>query len=249
MTLLDQVALVTGGGGGLGMATTALLAKAGAHVCVTFHSKRDEAEAACKTVKQAGRNSAYVHLDQSDPASVERAIGETVRKFGRLDILINNAGKARPVPFADLTALRPDIWDDLMQTNLRGPFLMTRAAAPHLRARKAGRVVNVGAMIGLTPAGSSIAQAVSKAGVIHLTRCLAVALAPDVTVNCVAPGLMEDTGMTHNLPSEYIQGIRKRSVLQRNAAIDDVAEQIIRFCQSNSITGQTVVIDGGIFFH
>ena len=101
-----------------------------------------------------------------------------IEQLGQLDILVNNAATNIPVLFPDLDALTPEIWDQLFNTNLRGPFLMARAAAPHLRKSDAGRIVNVGAMIGLMPAGSSIAQAVTKAGVIHLTRCLAVALAP-----------------------------------------------------------------------
>jgi 3-oxoacyl-[acyl-carrier protein] reductase len=104
-------------------------------------------------------------------------------------------------------------------------------------------------MIGFTPAGSSIAQAVSKAGVIHLTRCLAVALAPDVTVNCVAPGVMEGTRMSSGMPQEYLENARKKAILNRTTAVEDVAQQIVEFCQADSITGQTIVIDGGTFFH
>jgi 3-oxoacyl-[acyl-carrier protein] reductase len=169
--------------------------------------------------------------------------------LGGIDILINNAGAAQPVPFPDLEALTPEIWDDLMNTNLRGPFLVTRAAAPYLRKSDGGRVVNIGAMIGLKPAGSSIAQAVSKAGVIHLTRCLAVALAPDVTVNCVAPGLMEGTNITSGLPDDYLEGLRKMAILNKTTGIEDVVMQIVQFCQAETVTGQVLVIDGGIHFH
>jgi 3-oxoacyl-[acyl-carrier protein] reductase len=249
MDLTDRVALVTGGSSGLGAATAKALAGAGTNVCVTFRGNTDGAAAVCDAIEKAGRRSFSIFLDQADPASVDAAVAKTVQEFGRLDVLVNNAGKARPVPFADLTALRPEIWDDLMQTNLRGPFLVTRAAAPHLVQTGEGRIVNVAAMIGLTAAGSSIAQAVSKAGVIHLTRCLAVALAPDVTVNCVAPGLMEGTEMTKAVTREYIEAARKRAILNRTTVVDDVAEQIVRFCRADSVTGQTAVIDGGVFFH
>ena len=249
MELTDRVALVTGGGGGLGLATTKALARSGADVCVSYLGNKDGAVAACDHVTAAGRRAAFVQLDQKDPASVEAAIQGTIGQLGQLDILINNAATSNPVPFPDLAALTPEIWDHLFNTNLRGPFLMARAAALHLRKSSAGRIVNVGANIGLTPAGSSIAQAVTKAGVIHLTRCLAVALAPDVTVNCVAPGLMEGTQMSRRGPQARIDAMRERALLKHNTSIQDVADQIVQFCRAESITGQALVIDGGIHFH
>lgn len=249
MKLNDRVALVTGGGSGLGLATTEMLARAGADVCVSYRGNKEAALAACEKIKVTGRRAAFVHLDQSIPTSAEAAVENVIEQLGRLDILINNAATNIPVPFPDLSALTPEIWDQLFETNLRGPFLMARAAAPYLRKSGAGRIVNVGAMIGLMPAGSSIAQAVTKAGVIHLTRCLAVALAPDVTVNCVAPGLMEGTQMSARVPAEAVDAMRQRSLLKHNTGIQDVADQIIQFCRAESVTGQVLVIDGGIHFH
>lgn len=249
MDLTDRIALVTGGGSGLGLATTKALAKNGVDVCIGYLGTKDSAVSACDDVHALGRRAALVHLDQADPASVEAAIEGTIDQLGRLDILINNAATNIPVPFPDLAALTPEIWDQLLNTNLRGPFLLARAAAPHLRKHGAGRIVNVGAMIGLMPAGSSIAQAVSKAGVIHLTRCLAVALAPDVTVNCVAPGLMEGTRMAGRVPPAAVEALRERALLKQNTSIQDVADQIVQFCRAESITGQVLVIDGGIHLH
>ena len=249
MELTNRAALVTGGGSGLGLATAKALAESGADVCVSYSGNEDGAKSARDEIAAMGRRASYVHLDQADPVSVETAIDRTIEKLGRLDILINNAATNIPVPFPDLSALTPDIWDRLFNTNLRGPFLVARAAAPHLRQSDAGRIVNVGAMIGFMPAGSSIAQAVSKAGVIHLTRCLAVALAPDILVNCVAPGLMEGTQMAGRVPKEAVDAMRQKAILKRNTSIQDVANQIIQFCRAESITGQALVIDGGIYFH
>lgn len=249
MDLTGGVALVSGGGSGLGRATVEALGQTGADVCIGYCEDRTAAEAARAAVEALGRRAAIVQLDQLDPASVELAVECTIEQLGRLDILINNAGTSVPVPFPDLAALAPDVWDRVINTNLRGPFLLARAAAPHLRESAIGRIVNVSAMIGLEPMGSSIAQAVSKAGVIHLTRCLAVAFAPDVTVNCVAPGLMEGTRMARRLPPTSVDAMRERSLLKRNTSIRDVADQIVHFCQAESVTGQTLVIDGGIHFH
>ena len=193
MELTGCGALVTGGSGDLGRAIAVALAGAGADVAVTWVGYREGASETCRQVEKRGRRTAMIQLDQSDPAAIAPAVDEAAAALGRLDVLVNNAGWNAGVPFRDLEGMTVDLWDRIKDVNLRGPFLLARAAARHLRARGAGRIVNVASVAGLRPAGSSIAYAVSKAGLIHLTRCLAVALAPDVTVNCVAPGLMEGT--------------------------------------------------------
>ena len=136
-----------------------------------------------------------------------------------MDILVNNAAWNIGIPFTDLDALTPEIWDRVLETNLRGPYLLARAFAPHLRAHGAGRIVNIASVGGLYPASSSIAYSASKAGLIHLTRCLAVALAPDVTVNCIAPGLVEGTRMAQRIPEEVVQMERQQVVLGRVASL------------------------------
>ncbi len=249
MNIENRNAFVTGGSGGLGSAVARALAKHGADVAVGFHSNRDAAIETCAGIVAQGRRSAAIELDQSNPQSIESSIEKTIGELGGLDILINNAAWSVAIPFQDLDALTADVWDRLLATNLRGPYLLSRAAAPYLRKSGQGRIVNVSAFIGFAPMGSSIAHAVSKAGLIHLTRCLAVALAPEVTVNCVAPGIMERTGMSSRLPPEIIEAMRERAALKRTTEIQDVAEQIIQFCRGESATGQTVVVDAGIYFH
>lgn len=249
MNLENLNALVTGGSGGLGSAVVRALAAHGANVAVGFCSNRDAAMETCAVVSAQGRRTAAIELDQSNPQSIEFCIEKTVGELGGLDILVNNAAWSVAIPFSDLETLTADIWDRLLATNLRGPYLLSRAAVPHLRKSGRGRIVNISAFIGFAPMGSSIAHAVSKAGLIHLTRCLAVALAPEVTVNCVAPGIMEGTGMSSRLPPESIKAMRERAVLKRTTEIQDVAEQVIQFCRAESATGQTVVVDAGIYFH
>jgi 3-oxoacyl-[acyl-carrier protein] reductase len=249
MDLSGCAALVTGGSGDLGRAIALALADAGADVAVTWIDSKDRASGTCRRVAAGGRRTAMTQLDQSDTASIEAAIETVVDEFGRLDILVNNAGWNAGVPFRDLDALTVDIWDHIHDVNLRGPFFLARAAARHLRARGAGRIVNVASVAGLRPAGSSIAYAVAKAGVIHLTRCLAVALAPEITVNCVAPGLMEGTRMFKRLPTEVVESTRRLAVLQRSTAIEDVAAQVVVFCRADSVTGQVLNIDAGVHFH
>src|SRR6266571_4510760 len=124
--------------------------------------------------------------------------------------------------------------------------VIARALTPYLRAHGAGRIVNIASVGGLYPGSSSIAYSASKAGLIHLTRCLAVALAPDVTVNCIAPGLVEGTRMAQRLPEEIVEMARSQAVLRRAASIEDIAAQVVMFCRAESVTGQVLVIDGGM---
>ena len=249
MDLSGCGALVTGGSGDLGRAIAVALAEGGVDIAITWVDHREAASETCRQVEKRGRRAAMLQLDQSDAAAIAPAVDSAVATLGRLDILINNAGWNVGIPFRDLEALTADVWDHIHEVNLRGPFLLARAAAPHLRARGTGRIVNVASVAGLRPAGSSIAYAVSKAGLIHLTRCLAVALAPDVTVNSVAPGLMEGTRMAQRLPAEVVESTRRLAVLQRSTAIADVAAQVVAFCRSDSVTGQVLNIDGGVHVH
>lgn len=245
MELADKVALVTGGSGDLGAAVAETLAAAGADVAVSYVGNTEGAARTVDAVEALGRRALAVRLDQRDAASIEAATRKVVERLGRVDVLVNNAAWNIGIPFEDLDALTADIWDRVLETNLRGPYLLVRALAPHLRAHGCGRVVNIASVGGLYPTSSSVAYSASKAGLIHLTRCLAVALAPDVTVNCVAPGLIEGTRMAKRLPAEVADAVRERVVLGRTAGIADIAEQVLAFCRAESVTGQLLVIDGG----
>ena len=249
MDLKDRVALVAGGTGVLGTAIARALARAGADVGITYLERRDAARETCAAVEALGRRAFSVARDQTDAGAIPGAIEAAARHFGRLDALVNNAAWNIAIPFPDLETLDAATWDRLFSTNLRGPYLLCRAAAPRLKAGGAGRIVNIASVAGLNPGGSSIAYATSKAGLIHLTRCLAVALAPEVSVNCVAPGLMEGTRMTSRLRPEVADGARQRAVLRRAASVEDVADQVVAFCRTDSVTGQVLNIDAGVFFH
>ena len=246
MDLTGKAALVTGGSGDLGRAIGRALATAGVDVAVTYASHPEEAKATATAVESVGRRSLIVPLDQRDPLAIDTAVETVARKFGRLDILVNNAAWNIGIPFKALDALTADIWDRVLETNLRGPYLLARACAPHLRAQGAGRIVNIASVGGLYPGSSSIAYSASKAGLIHLSRCLAVALAPEVTVNCIAPGLVEGTRMAQRLPPEIAQWSRTQAVLGRTASTQDIAEQVVTFCRAESVTGQVLVVDGGM---
>jgi 3-oxoacyl-[acyl-carrier protein] reductase len=246
MDLKGKTALVTGGSGDLGGAIARVLAAAGADVAISYLGHLEEATATADAVQTTGRQSLAVQLDQRDAAAIDAAVERVVRAFGRVDILVNNAAWNIGIPFPDLEALTAEIWDRVLETNLRGPYLLVRALAPYLRAHGSGRIVNIASVGGLYPASSSIAYSASKAGLIHLTRCLAVALAPDVTVNCIAPGLIQGSRLAQRIPAEVVQRTRDQVVLGRVASLQDIAEQVVTFCRAESITGQVLVIDGGM---
>jgi 3-oxoacyl-[acyl-carrier protein] reductase len=245
MDLNGKVALVTGGSGDIGKAIGKALAAAGANVAVSYVGESARAGELVEMVRSAGRLSHAVQLDQRDPRSIDGCVENVIGHFGRIDILVNNAAWNIGIPFGELEALTQEIWDRVLETNLRGPFLLSRAFAPELKRHKAGRIINIASLAGIAPAGSSIAYASSKAALIHLTHCLAVALAPEVTVNCIAPGLVEGTRMAERVPEATKQLARAMSVLRRTGSADDIAQMAVGFCGMDSVTGQTVVVDGG----
>jgi 3-oxoacyl-[acyl-carrier protein] reductase len=246
MELTGRTAMVTGGSGDIGGAIALALAEAGCDVAVTYVGNESGANDAVAAISALGRTGVAVQLDQRDPTSIDAAAGAVVDQLGGCDILINNAGWNIGIPFPDLDALDADTWDRVNETNVRGPFLLARALAPQLSASGAGRIVNIASVGGLAPGSSSIAYSCSKAGLIHLTHCLAVAMAPAVAVNCVAPGLVEGTRMAGRLPPAQAEAARRTAVLGKVGSAEDIAAATVLLCRAETITGQTIVVDGGM---
>jgi len=250
MDLKGTVALVTGGNGGLGQRICHALAEEGAHIAVMYAKSRDQAESVASELTSRYQVNAHAFAcDITDDAAVNRLVGEVTKAFGRLDILINDAAYNLSIPFGDLDSLSMEVWNRIMATNLTGPMRLTKAVAPVMKAQRQGRIVNIASVAGLSPTGSSIAYAVSKAGLIHLTRCMAVALAPETLVNCVAPGLLEGTRATGNLRPEQVERAASAALLKKPADKDDCADMVVTMCRTETMTGQTVVIDSGRIFH
>ncbi|HSZ88668.1 MAG TPA: SDR family oxidoreductase [Acetobacteraceae bacterium] len=250
MDLRGAVALVTGGNGGLGQRICHALAKEGAHIAVMYAQSKDQAEGVARELASHYQiNAAAFACDITDSAAVDKLVGEVTARFGRLDILINDAAYNKSVAFTDLDNLTQDLWDKIMAVNLTGPMRMTKAVAPIMKAQGQGRIVNIASVAGLGPTGSSIAYAVSKAGLIHLTKCMAVAMAPETLVNCVAPGLLEGTRATANLRPEVVERNAASSLLKKPADKDDCADMVVTMCRTETMTGQTIVIDSGRTFH
>ena len=250
MDLKGVVALVTGGNGGLGQRICHALAREGAHVAVMYARSRDQAEGVARELASHYQiNARAFACDITDGAAVDRLVSEVTQAFGRLDVLINDAAYNVSIPFGDLDNLTQEVWTKIMAINLTGPMRLTKAVAPIMKAQGRGRIVNIASVAGLSPTGSSIAYAVSKAGLIHLTKCMAVALAPETLVNCVAPGLLEGTRATANLKPEQVERSASSSLLKKAADKDDCADMVIADTGTETMTGQTVVIDSGRIFH
>jgi 3-oxoacyl-[acyl-carrier protein] reductase len=250
MELRGAVALVTGGNGGLGQRICHALAKEGTHIAVMYAQSRDQAEGVARDLASSYQiNAAAFACDITDGAAVDQLLRDVTARFGRLDILVNDAAYNKAIPFTDLDNLTEEVWDKILAVNLTGPMRLTKAVAPIMKVQGRGRVVNISSVAGLGPQGSSIAYAVSKAGLIHLTKCMAVAMAPETLVNCVAPGLLEGTRATANLRPEMIAHGASTSLLKKPADKDDCADMVVTMCRTETMTGQTVVIDSGRTFH
>jgi 3-oxoacyl-[acyl-carrier protein] reductase len=215
-----------------------------------YAQSRDQAEGVARDLTSSYQiNAAAFACDITDGAAIGKLVGDVTKRFGRIDILVNDAAYNKSIPFTDLDNLTLEVWDKIIAVNLTGPMRLTKAVAPVMKAQGRGRVVNISSVAGLGPQGSSIAYAVSKAGLIHLTRCMAVALAPETLVNCVAPGLLEGTRATSNLRPEQIERASAGSLLKKATDKDDCADMVVTMCRTETMTGQTVVIDSGRTFH
>jgi 3-oxoacyl-[acyl-carrier protein] reductase len=250
MNLKGAVALVTGGNGGLGQRICHALAREGVAIAVVYARSRDEAESVAEAlVAEHGVEAAAFRCDITDQDAVEALVAAVTARFGRLDILVNDAAYNKAIPFQELDNLTIEEWDKILAVNLTAPMRLIKAVAPVMKDQGQGRIVNISSVAGLSPTGSSIAYAVSKAGLNHLTKCMAVALAPETLVNCVAPGLLEGTRATANLRNEQIERAAAGSLLKKAADKDDCAEMVVTMCRTDTMTGQTVVIDSGRVFH
>ena len=249
MELQGAVAVVTGATGGLGQRIARALAAQGAHVAGIYQTAQEQAKVLVAEWSALGARSAAFQADVTDPASIQQMVERILAEFGRIDILVNNAAYNQLVPFKDLDGMTLELWERILRINTTAPFLCVKAVAPVMQRQKRGRIINVTSIAGLAPSGSSIAYAVSKAALTHLTRCLAVALGPEIAVNAVAPGLLRGTKMTARLSPDFVERGLKQSALQKLVELDDVADQVVTFCRSDSTTGQVMVVDSGRVYH
>lgn len=249
MELRGRVAIVTGGGTGIGRAVCLRLAKAGAKAVVVNYSRSAEgAQTTAAELSSLGIEALAHKADIADELAVKAMTSAAIDRYGRLDVLVNNAGTTQWVPHPDLDGLTEAIWNEVLSVNLKGTFYCCRAAAPELRKTK-GAIVNIASIAGHLGTGSSIAYAVSKAGVLQLTRGLAIALAPDVRVNSVSPGLVATRWFESRFGKDANDALETSFAASTPLGVianpDNVAQAVMGFIENDLVTGQDLVVDGG----
>jgi 3-oxoacyl-[acyl-carrier protein] reductase/pteridine reductase len=236
--LAGKVALVTGAGKRIGRAIALRLASAGAHVAITYLGSRTEAGDTVREIAEAGVEAFAVRTDLADPESIVQSVAAVVEEFGRLDILVNNAGLFASAALEEITV---EQWDEMFSTNTRAPFLVAKAAYPHLRAAH-GRIVNIGSLGGTHVWATHAHYCTSKAALHMLSQTMAKAWAPEISVNCVAPGMI----VQGEVGEAYVQ-FAERTPMRRNGTAEDVAEAVLSFVTGpHFITGQLLGVDGGL---
>lgn len=240
--LSDKVALVTGGAHRVGRAIALALAQAGADIIVHYHRSTEAAATTVGEIEALGRRALTVAANLGDVAQINRLFQVVEREFGQLDVLVNSASVFEPV---DFMAMTPQQWDQTLDVNLKGPAFCAQAAAGLMLPRGGGHIVNMADVIGLRPWPRYPHHSVAKAGLIMLTQVLALALAPTIRVNAVAPGpVLKPIGM----PEERWRAIGAASLLGHSGRAADVAEAVLFLVRSNYITGEVLVVDGGSRF-
>jgi pteridine reductase len=236
--LEGQVALVTGAAKRIGRSLALALAQAGASVAITFRDSESEARQTVIDLEKLGTHAAAFRAELRDPAQIRATVDAAVARFSRLDILVNNAGRYETAALENLTV---EQWDAMFETNTRAPFLAAQAAYPHLKAAR-GRIINIGSLGGIHPWPTHAHYCTSKAALHMLTQTMSKAWAPEISVNCVAPGMI----VNGEVDPEF-EHFARRTPMQRNGTSADVAAGVLFFATSSHfITGQILSVDGGL---
>lgn len=238
-----KVAIVTGGGTGIGRAVCLMLARRGASVAALYSRSEAEAMATVREINESGGKAIAVKADVASDSQVRAAVDSVIEAFGRLDYVVNNAAITKQMRFDDLDAIADETWDALFAVNVKGAFHCSRAAAPHLYKRPGSAIVNIGSIAGETGYGSSLPYAVSKAAMHGLTRSLARALAPSIRVNCIAPGAVATRWWQGN--EEKMHALSGDLPLQRISTPEDIAALALTLLTAPSMTGQVIRAENG----
>ena len=232
--------MVTGSSSGIGAAVAAALADRGAKVVVNSTSSVDQGIGVAASLTDA----IYVRADVAQPDDAAQLVASTLARFGRLDIVVNNAGTTATIPHHDLEAATLEVWERIMRVNVFGTWNVIQSAVPHLRDTGDGVILNITSLAGVRPVGSSIPYATSKAALNHLTVLLANTLGPEIRVNAVAPGLI-DTPWTEDW-DDLRAAVQQLAPLRRTGTAGDVASACLSLIDSPYTTGQVLLVDGGM---
>ena len=236
--LAGKAVLVTGAAKRIGRAIALGFAELGADVAITYGASADEAEETVRALAECGVEAMAVRCDLRNGEDIREAVAAVVEEFGRLDILVNNAGIFES---AALEEISPEQWDRMFDTNTRGPFLIAQAAYPHLRAAQ-GRIINIGSLGGIHPWATHAHYCTSKAALHMLSQTMAKAWAPEISVNCIAPGMI----VQGEVGAGY-EDLARRTPMKRNGRAEDVAAAAVFFATGpHFITGQLLAVDGGL---
>jgi NAD(P)-dependent dehydrogenase (short-subunit alcohol dehydrogenase family) len=238
--LKGKTALVTGGARRIGRETALALAAAGADVAITYLRSEREARQTAEDICRRGGRALVLPCDVREEKSVGRALKKLMEEFSGLDVLVNNAAIYATVPFEKITVRQ---WDEMFATNARGPFLVSQAALKFLRQRR-GRIIHLGSLGGLRPWATHAHYCASKAALVMLTQVMAKALAPEIAVNCVAPGMID---LSEGRDAALLWRIAGKTPMQRNGSAEEVVRAVMFFATAPQfITGQVLAVDGGL---
>ena len=242
--LEGKVAVVTGGSRGIGAAIAKVLAKNGAYVVINYQSRMDCAEAIVRGIEEEGGVSYAIKCDVSKPDDVKNLMDEVINRYGKVDILVNNAGITRDRTFRKLTS---EAWNEVIDVNLNSVFYTTSAVINHMLEQNYGRIINISSIIGQAGGFGQTNYAASKAGIIGLSKSLALETAKNgITVNTVCPGFIE-TEMVGEMPENVKEGIISKIPMKRLGQTEEIAEAVLFLIQANYITGQSINVNGGLY--
>lgn len=244
MRLQNHVTIVTGSVSGIGKAIALQFAKEGSAVIINYHKSQKEAEDTMNELDQIGAEALLVRADVSHEPDARSIVNQAIKRFGKVDILINNAGSTQPLKITDLEGLTEEMWDHVFSVNVKGAFFCSRTAAPYIKRQGNGTIINITSASVFSGQGSSIAYVASKAALVSLTKSLAVALAPEIRVNAIAPGFVPTRW--HAGHENWHDEIIRKTPLGRLAQPEDIARlALVLATDATFVTGQVVLSDGG----